>query len=112
DSHCQLSNCSAGTIDNTTTGTVRSNETTRRSRQARSADGGSSAPGPPDDASGLAEAVRGTRAVYPAASTAAIRSAGSIPASIEADACSVAKLTVAVTPSSLLSFFSTRAAHD
>ena len=50
--------------------------------------------------------------MYPACSTTEIRSPALTAAGKLTRAVSVAKLTVAVTPSSLLSFFSTRAAHE
>ena len=54
----------------------------------------------------------GPRARYPACLTAAIRSPASNVAGKLTVAVSVARLTVAVTPSSLVSCFSTRATHE
>ena len=54
----------------------------------------------------------GRTAEYPACSTTEIRSPALTAAGKLTRAVSVAKLTVAVTPCSLLSFFSTRAAHE
>jgi hypothetical protein len=61
---------------------------------------------------GQAGGGAGNAAVYPARSTTEIRSSELTVAGKLTEAFSVAKLTVAVTPSSLFSFFSIRAAHD
>ena len=111
EAHCQFRNCAAGTIASTTTGTASASDTSSRCRSAacssRASSGGvASGPAIPGSAGG------GSEAVYPACSTVRTRSSGLTAAGKLTRAVSVAKLTVAVTPSSLLSFFSTRAAHD
>ena len=112
EAHCQFRNCAARTIASTTTGTVSASDTSSRccsaacSSPASSSDGAASGPAIPGSAGG------GSEAVYPACSTVRTRSSGLTAAGKLTRAVSVAKLTVAVTPSSLLSFFSTRAAHD
>ncbi len=82
ESHCQLSNWSAGTIASRTTGAASSTETVRRRRSADSS-GSSSAPlpswprvvaGPSAGSGGGA----GSSAVYPVFTTVAIRSATSV----------------------------------
>ncbi len=74
ESHCQWSNCRAGTIESNRTGMVKAVEMARRSRRRRV---GSSRSSPPSPA--VSVAVAGRWAVYPAASTSATNSAGSIP---------------------------------
>ncbi len=71
DSHCQYSNCSAGTIAIAITGTASTTAVTSRSRRGRNASAGSPpcAPG-----AGAARTGSGSRAVYPVASTVAISS--------------------------------------
>ncbi|CAB4908947.1 unannotated protein [freshwater metagenome] len=66
-SHCQLSNCSAGTIDSTSTGRASAAETSSRCRRSRSSSGCSSS------ASSSGAASAGRVAVYPAAATVASR---------------------------------------
>lgn len=67
DSHCQYSNCSAGTIAMATTGTASTTAVTSRSRRDRSS---SASPSSGVDGCGGA----GSRAVYPVFSTVAMRS--------------------------------------
>ena len=55
---------------------------------------------------------RTTPAVYPVASTTRTRSASATDGGYDTRAVSVAKLTLALTPSSRLSRFSTRIAHE
>ncbi len=74
ESHCQLSNCSAGTMASRTTGTARAAETTRRRRSADSSGSASSAAG------ASSRGGAGSSAVYPVFTTVAIRSATSVPA--------------------------------
>ncbi len=109
-SHCQLRNCSAGTIANTTTGAVSIAETTSLVRNA-------CIDASPCSSSASSRACAepstfGTRAEYPVASTATIRSSAVRSLGNSTCARSVARFTVAVTPSSLLRRFSIRAAHD
>ena len=104
EAHCQLRNCSGGTIASTTTGMASASETSSRHRSASASPAPSSSPGLACEAGRTAE--------YPACSTTEIRSPVLTVAGKLTRAVSVAKLTVAVTPSSLLSFFSTRAAHE
>ncbi len=73
-SHCQLSNCRAGTIESSTTGRARRAETVNRSR--REASSGSSSLGVSGSGSGGA----GSSAVYPVLTTVAMRSATWMPA--------------------------------
>ena len=68
-SHCQSSNCSAGTIDSSTTGTDSSAEMTTRSRSGRDSSTSGAAGSVPS-----AVAATAGRAVYPADSTWAMRS--------------------------------------
>ncbi len=111
EAHCQFRNCAAGTIASTTTGTASASETSSRCRSARCSPRASS-DGVPSGSPASGSAGGGSAAVYPACSTVRTRSSGLTAAGKVTRAVSVAKLTVAVTPSSLLSFFSTRAAHD
>ncbi len=73
DSHCQYSNCSAGTIAIAMTGTASTTAVTSRSLSGRSSSAASagSAPGPDPARAGSGS---GSRAVYPVASTVAISS--------------------------------------
>ncbi len=78
ESHCQLSNCRAGTIASRTTGRARTAETTRRRRRADSSGSSSSL-----SFSAVGTSSRGgsgSSAVYPVFTTVAIRSATSVPA--------------------------------
>ena len=114
DSHCQLRNWSTGTMASTTTGTASASEISSRCRSTAVSSAASPAaagPGPvPDGAA--ARGGAGSAARYPACSMTEIRSSGLTPPGKLTRAFSVAKLTVAVTPASLLSFFSIRAAHE
>ena len=104
--HCQFRNCSGGAIASTTTGMASTSEiSSRRSSASASVSGR-----PPS--SSVDAGAEGSAAVYPACSTTEIRSPALTAAGKLTRAVSVAKLTVAVTPSSLLSFFSTLAAHE
>ncbi|CAM5681260.1 hypothetical protein SVIOM74S_00625 [Streptomyces violarus] len=79
ESHCQLSNWSAGIIASRTTGTARAAETTRRRRRTDSS--GSSPEGRvPSAVCSSSRAGAGSSAVYPVFTTVAIRSATSMPA--------------------------------
>ena len=100
-SHCQLPNWSAAIIDSATTGALSAAQTA--SRWSHPAAASSSA------ASALSA---GSVAAYPVASTAAIRSRGRTPSVYSTVAVSVAKLTLARTPSMRLRLFSTRAAQE
>src|SRR6202167_6723841 len=102
DSHVQPGNRAADTIASTVTGTARTTETTSRSRATCSVPSGAPLPG----------RELGACALYPACSTTAIRSVTATASGKLTLAVSVAKLTVAVTPVSLFSFFSTRVAHE
>ena len=84
ESHCQLSNWSAGTIARRITGTARAAETTRRLRRAVSS--GSS----PSAAETSSRGGAGSSAVYPVFTTVAIRSATSVPSGQVIRAFSVA----------------------
>ncbi|MFK4543027.1 hypothetical protein RKD29_002623 [Streptomyces tendae] len=81
ESHCQLSNWSAGTIASRTTGAARRTETTRRCRRADSSGSSPLAPSPlspePDSSEGSGGGA-GSSAVYPVFTTVAIRSATSV----------------------------------
>ena len=109
EAHCQFRNCSAGTIASATTGIASASDTSSR---CRSESPSSAPPSPAAGPAGSSCRGAGKVAVYPARSTAEISSSGSIAAGKVTCAVSVAKLTVAATPASLLSFFSIRAAHD
>ena len=103
ESHCHASNWSEGTITSSTTGSESAVVTSRRKRSA--AAGSASA--------ASARASVGSVAWYPACSTVATSSPGATSAGSNSTAAfSVAKLTVAWTPSSLFSFFSMRTAHE
>lgn len=102
-SHCQLRNCQAGTIDRTSTGTASRTVTLSRWRSC-SVSVSSSSPSSGRRASGGSGSV----AVYPACSTAATSCSGSTSGGWCTRARPVARFTLAVTPSSLASFFSTR----
>ena len=104
-SHCQWSNCRAGTIDSSITGRLSPAETSRRCRHGADSSGSGSA-------ASAAGRGRGSVAVYPVASTAAMSSSGVTSSGNSTVACSVARLTLARTPSMRLSRFSTRAAHE
>ena len=110
DSHCQLRNCSTGAIASTTTGTASASETSSRCRSAAVSSAAASSTALPGAAA--AGGGAGRAAVYPACVTTEIRSSGLTAAGKLTRAFSVAKFTVAVTPSSLFSFFSIRAAHE
>ncbi len=77
---------------------------------ARSSAADTSSRGSQDSSAGCSTA--GNDAVYPVASTAATNSSRVTVSGKAIEACSVAKLTVACTPSIRLSRFSIRAAHD
>ena len=78
ESHCQLSNCSAGTMDISRTGRARTPQTTSRWRQACASASRLSCPrSPPGGASAAGGA--GRVALYPVASTVATRSSGATP---------------------------------
>ena len=109
DSHCQFVNCSAGIIAINRTGTVNTIDSTRRCRMAASSAGSASEPAGP--------ATSGRRGRDPGAIAhgldGATRSSGATTAGSKSTAAfSVAKLTLAETPSSRLSFFSIRLAQD
>ncbi len=72
DSHCQYSNCRAGTIAIAITGTDSTTAVINRSRSGRSSSGPSA---------GGSSGGAGSRAVYPVASTVAIRSGTVTPSS-------------------------------
>ncbi|MGX1254547.1 hypothetical protein RKD48_007058 [Streptomyces ambofaciens] len=71
ESHCQYSNCSAGTIAIAITGTASTTAVTSRSRRGRSSSPVSALSGPD---SAPVRTGSGSRAVYPVASTVAISS--------------------------------------
>jgi hypothetical protein len=73
ESHCQLSNCRAGTIARRITGTARTAETARRRPRADSSGSSSSV------AEVSSRGGAGSSAVYPVFTTVAIRSATSVP---------------------------------
>ena len=119
--HCQLVNCSAGIMLSKTTGTVSAAETIRRClRSAVSRSLASSiwsrgpAPPPAEVAStAWSSSFFIVNASYPAPRTVSMSaSVSTLLGSKEMDADSVAKLTVASTPSSLLSLRSTRPEHE
>jgi hypothetical protein len=107
ESHCQFSNCQAGTIAMATTGTASAMVTSSRCRNAASAGSGSASASSATGSGGA-----GSAAVYPVASTVATRSSTVTPPPWRTRAFSVAKLTVAATPSMRLSRFSIRAAQE
>ena len=111
ESHCQFRNCSAGTMASTTTGIARASDTSSRCRSVSASSAADAPAGAPDPAS-VASREAGRAAVYPACSTTEIRSPVRTEAGKDTRAVSVAKLTVAATPSSLFSFFSILAAHE
>src|SRR5664279_1654670 len=75
-SHCQLSNCHAGTIDISSTGRLRTAEITSRCRSRETSSSLSSCPVPTDPATALWTFGTGSAALYPVASTVATRSCG------------------------------------
>ena len=102
DSHCQLVNCSAGIIAIAITGTVSASEISNRCR--------SDAVG-----SSCAAIVRlgcGQMRLIPGILDHRHQLFGCTSSGYSTRAFSVAKFTVAATPSILFSFFSIRAAHD
>ena len=124
--HCQPENCQAGVMETATIGADRARETKKRRRrsatradEARAAAASASAASTPADASRCPSAPtrmrRSTVAPYPAFTTVPTRiesSTSSACGDSSTRAFSVAKLTTAVTPGSLPSFFSTRATHE
>lgn len=113
ESHCQLSNWRAGTMESRTTGRARAAETSSRWRSAASSGSrtvGAASSGAPRSGSGSGGG--GSSAVYPVFTTVAMRSATRTSPAYETFAFSVAKFTVAVTPSIRFSFFSMRAAQE
>src|SRR3569833_983649 len=100
--HCQYRNCQALAIDSTTTGAASSAPPISRSRSgSRSGTDGASGSG-----AGCASGGRRRLAVYPASSTVSMSFATGTDGGCETRACSIAKFTSAVTPSSALSAFS------
>ena len=87
------------------TGTLRAAVISRRRRSPSGSPASAAAPA-------RGRGGSGTRAVYPVRSTVAIRSATPTPGPTATLAFSVAKLTVAATPSIRFSFFSIRAAQE
>ncbi len=77
ESHCQLSNCAAGTMASRTTGTASSAETSRRCRRAASSRSRSRVSSAA--ACGSGSGGGGSSAVYPVFTTVAIRSATRTP---------------------------------
>ncbi len=79
DSHCQYVNCQAGTIAIAITGTASTTAVTSRCRSGRSSSFSASRSGPPSPNPAAPDTAFGSgrRAVYPVASTVAIRSATS-----------------------------------
>ena len=72
-SHCQLLNCSGGTIETSRTGRESSADTTSRRRRVAAGPAAAASAASP---SGSASACAGSVARYPAAATAATRSSG------------------------------------
>ncbi len=85
ESHCQLSNCRAGTMASSTTGTASSTEVRSRCRRAASSVSGPADPGPsapPGSVAGADGSGGGgtfSSAVYPVFTTVAIRSPTATP---------------------------------